>query len=680
MAADYNFGKFDPLTLITKGIPSMRNLFLCTIFAAVGFTQSNGQNLIPPTRLGFSLGAGFSSGSSSQVVWQPIAPDTLGLRSFSSDQSQKFTEGSTELGLTAGLYVGFALSNAIHLSGRIGYNGLVSHNENTQRRSDTTVLNSVHSTVPTFEITPALEFYDLIPGINIHPILGLELGLPLGESQSQKAVVTTGTQPQGEVQLTRSATIPNTTLRAAILLGVGYTFQLSTSVYLAPEVSYRIPVTDVSTNASYSPWSVSQLRVGFNMFFDISSSDTPRPTRTGSTGIVATMDRVVALDNAGREAPVSQINVEDMRYTEMFPLVPYVFYSEQQASPDPSMQRLQSDRTGGDFDVNLLPLDAVEINRNLLNVIGSRMRAIPHANLTITGTHDGKGETRTSGLSKQRAEGAKQYLVQNAGVDASRISVDGRGLPARPSSLTDPEAVSENRRVEFSSNVPDILAPIVITADNQRVAQPSAVVFYPTVTTQDSIASWTLSVSQAGRELRTLQGAGTPTSLAWQIRPNELSDAQVPVDWEFTANGLAGESSSVTGSIPVDYLSSVRKRTENLPDKSVDKYSLILFDFDKAELTADNRRVLENMVLPAIRSNSIVSIVGYTDRIGNDAHNLKLSKERATVVKAFLTQRAADASYTAVGVGEQMPIFAQEQAVGRHLSRTVQVVIETPRR
>jgi outer membrane protein OmpA-like peptidoglycan-associated protein len=664
---------------------SLARLALTIALASALSTSAFAQALIPPTRLGFSLGAGLNMGSSSQTVWRPevrdriTGPDSSLLSTFAAQTSQLFTEGASEIGLTAGVYVGFPLTKTIHLSGRIGYNGLNAHADATQSRNDTTVVSSIHSSVPTIEITPALEFYDLIPGLDIHPIIGLELGLPIAESQSQKATATVG-QSVNETQFTRDATIPNTTLRAAILLGVGYTFQLSNSMFLQPELSYRLPLTNVSTAAEYSPWTIPQLRFGVNVFFDISSKNETRPQRTGSTGITASMDRIVALDNSGREAPVPQINVEDVTYTEMFPLVPYVFHGENQTSPDATLQRLQTDRTSGEFNIDRMPLDAIEINRNLLNVIGSRMRTFNQASLTITGTHDGKGEARTANLSKQRAENAKQYLVSNFGIDAGRIATEARGLPARPSSATDPEGVAENRRVEFSSNVPDVLAPIVVTADNQRVAQPSAVVFYPTVVTQDSIASWVLSVTQAGRPLRTINGDGVPKSLTWSIRPNELSDAQVPVDWEFTANGLAGESSTVNGSIPVDYLSSVRRRTQNLPDKTVDKYSLILFDFDKAEMTADNRRILEQMVLPAIKSNSKVSIIGYTDRIGSDDHNLKLSRERAAVVKAFLSQQAKDAQYTATGVGEQMPIFAQEQAIGRHLSRTVQVVIETPRR
>ena len=185
---------------------------------------------------------------------------------------------------------------------------------------------------------------------------------------------------------------------------------------------------------------------------------------------------------------------------------------------------------------------------------------------------------------------------------------------------------------------------------------------------------------QAGRPLREINGIGHPARVSWPIRPNELSTAQVPVDYEMVFRSVKGDSAVATGSIPVDYVSSMRKKTENLPDRTIDKYSLILFDFDKATLTEDNSRILEQMVLPNITSTSKVTIIGYTDRIGNDAYNEKLSRERAETVKVFLQARASDATYSINGVGEATEIFPNDIAIGRQLSRTVQVIVETPRR
>jgi outer membrane protein OmpA-like peptidoglycan-associated protein len=364
----------------------------------------------------------------------------------------------------------------------------------------------------------------------------------------------------------------------------------------------------------------------------------------------------------------------------MFPLVPYVFMPLKGSTPDTADQRLGIMPEKGDFLPEGLPLDAIEVNRNLLNIIGARLKKYPHATLTINGTVDAVAEGKSADLAVARAEWAKSYLVEAFGIGADRILAKGGGAPTKASATTDPDGAAENRRIEFTSNVPDVLRPLVITADNQRMASPDMIMFHTTVDADDSIATWSFRISQAGRPLRDMSGIGSPGPLSWSIRPNELSTVQVPIDWEFYAMDLTGDTALITGSIPVEYASSVQKRTERLPDKTIDKYSLILFDFNKAELTSDNARILEQMVLPSIRSNSKVAIVGYTDRIGNDAYNQKLSMERAATVKAFLSSRAGDAKYTSYGVGESSEIFTNALPVGRQLSRTVQVVVETPRR
>jgi outer membrane protein OmpA-like peptidoglycan-associated protein len=86
------------------------------------------------------------------------------------------------------------------------------------------------------------------------------------------------------------------------------------------------------------------------------------------------------------------------------------------------------------------------------------------------------------------------------------------------------------------------------------------------------------------------------------------------------------------------------------------------------------------MVLPNIRSVSKVNIIGYSDRIGNDEYNLKLSRERAEAVRTFLQTRAKEATYSVNGVGEATEVFPNSIPLGRQLSRTVQVIVETPRR
>ena len=83
-----------------------------------------------------------------------------------------------------------------------------------------------------------------------------------------------------------------------------------------------------------------------------------------------------------------------------------------------------------------------------------------------------------------------------------------------------------------------------------------------------------------------------------------------------------------------------------------------LFGFDSAELRMPQRKLDE--IADALNRNAQVSnvtVTGYTDRLGSDAYNLKLSQRRADSVKAYLTSKGVAASrLTSVGKGESNPV------------------------
>ena len=83
--------------------------------------------------------------------------------------------------------------------------------------------------------------------------------------------------------------------------------------------------------------------------------------------------------------------------------------------------------------------------------------------------------------------------------------------------------------------------------------------------------------------------------------------------------------------------------------------------------------------MPEIKFNSTVKIFGYTVRFGDKNYNKSLAERRAKEVKKFLLSKGVKDNQTElIPIGEDILIFDNNSPIGRHLSRTVQVLIITP--
>lgn len=662
-----------------------------TVLGAVA--PAYAQQTKPTTMFGVYLGPGFQFHTPDFRIPSSGGSDLAPLGAINS--------GNTSVGLHAGLLLEHRLNNWLGLGIRAGYNGFgegeLTGNDTSRTieiypRDGSNIVDSAKitervltSSLSYIEIAPYAMFHDVFVD-NLYVTLGPGIGIPAGTptyGHKIRLIDPSPTEyffnnqsaelPAGEPTQTD---IPDAALRLAADLGIGYNFQLSKSIWLAPEVKFSYPLTQVSSSAAFDSWTVPQLRASLALRFDISGSDEEKkPEVSTSSDLNVSMPDVVYYDETGNANTLRVLKVEDLQYSEMYPLVPYVFFEK--GTADMKSQATVA-RESGEFTIENLPQDALEINRNTLNIVGARMKTYPQASLTITGTNSGKDKSENRQVSQQRAEAVKNYLVGSAGVDASRITTEARELPEKASNNTIADGMEENRRVELRSNTPEVLDPIIIQKDKQRITTPSMVEFRPKVTSSAPITEWKLSISQAGKMLREFGRNSEVAPQRWIIRPNELSASQLPIEYTFSATDQTGATKEVSGTIPVDYISSTRKSVEQLPDRTVEKFSLILFDFDKSDITGENSRILDKVVVPAIKFNSVVKIYGYTDRTGEPDYNKKLSMQRSAAVRSYLEGKVKAARYETAGVGEDLLLFENDQPTGRQLSRTVQIFIETP--
>jgi OOP family OmpA-OmpF porin len=97
------------------------------------------------------------------------------------------------------------------------------------------------------------------------------------------------------------------------------------------------------------------------------------------------------------------------------------------------------------------------------------------------------------------------------------------------------------------------------------------------------------------------------------------------------------------------------------------------FAFDKSDLLPESYPVLDKSVkLLNDKPEINVEIEGYTDYIGTDAYNQKLSVERAQTVRAYLIFKGiSETRLTTVGYGKGNPIANNESEEGRALNRRI---------
>lgn len=98
------------------------------------------------------------------------------------------------------------------------------------------------------------------------------------------------------------------------------------------------------------------------------------------------------------------------------------------------------------------------------------------------------------------------------------------------------------------------------------------------------------------------------------------------------------------------------------------------FNFDSAELTSTAKGNLDKISKVLINNpKTVITIYGYTDSVGKDEYNMKLSRSRANAVKSYLGSKGIGVKrITAQGMGEADPIASNDTKEGQSKNRRVE--------
>ena len=120
--------------------------------------------------------------------------------------------------------------------------------------------------------------------------------------------------------------------------------------------------------------------------------------------------------------------------------------------------------------------------------------------------------------------------------------------------------------------------------------------------------------------------------------------------------------------------------TKSTARGTVTSLSGVLFDTGKATLKPEAKLTLAKLAgVMLVFSKTGMQIEGYTDNVGSDATNLKLSEARAKAVRDFFeSQGIASNRLTYVGKGPADPVAPNDTPDGRAKNRRVEIVSSEP--
>jgi len=458
-----------------------------------------------------------------------------------------------------------------------------------------------------------------------------------------------------------------------------------------PELRLGVPLVD---NTIDVPWSEVEFEARLGLSFDLASralltdttSDSIAPLTT-SPGLRAFI-AAYGIDERGERYDDPVIEIEETPWSESVPLIPYIFFDSVDSELPSRYARFETLEESVTFSVDsLLAVTPVDIHWQMLNVVGQRLRERPTATVTVVGTVSGDESIEGGAtLGRRRAQSVARYLVDVWQIAPERVATAFTATSPFASPEDSAEGRAENRRAEIRFSEPSVGAPVVIRR-TATVASPPSVEFAPRIVADTTVAEWYVSIVQGPRELLRFQGDAS-TATMQQQKQWSLADLRVqrdlsPIRYRLTVRDVAGQRAVAEGAFRVVERPRRRQVDSAGVGFAVVEHSLVGFGYNSSDLLSEHlTRISE--IAATLPPDAQVTVVGYTDRVGDPDRNQVLSIERANRVAEELRRSRARRGkpplppIATTGVGSQRELFDNRIPEGRLLSRMVRVTIVVP--
>ncbi len=532
-------------------------------------------------------------------------------------------------------------------------------------------------------IEPSLRFSPILTKLNFYFYAGPRLAFNLDKSFSFQQGINPATPEQTPGSAVKGDFDNIEKMRASLQIGAGYDIPISsqltkTQLVFSPFIAYH-PSFGQPPRSTES-WGLSTLRVGAALKF-------------GQGRKLETFPEVISPEPNVRFYVSAPANIPAERVVrEIFPLRNYVFF-DLGSTEIPERYVLLQREQARDFREDQLELFPPKyaasrsqrqmlVYYNVLNILGERLSKSPSTTIRMVGSSAaGFDDGMAMATSVQR------YLVNSFGIDASRITTIGRDKPEIPSEQ--PGATQElellrqgDRRVSIESNSLDLLSELQHGPDAQlrpveftatQTAPPDSYVSFVNEGASAAFLSWSMEIKD---DMGKVQTFGPYTQDRVAIPSKSILGSRPEGYYDITMKGISDQG------YVVEKDATVRMVLWTPPKTHEGMRFSVLFEFNESKSIAANEKYLSEVVAPKIPQFGTVIIHGYTDIIGDEASNQKLSLARADDVlgilrKSLATAGRTDVSFEVYGFGEDQMLspFDNVYPEERFYNRTVVIDI-----
>ena len=377
------------------------------------------------------------------------------------------------------------------------------------------------------------------------------------------------------------------------------------------------------------------------------------------------------------------LTVEELTTIDTSPMLNYVFFDTGK-SDLPEAYHLFTNQadTKAFSEMNLR--GTKEKYYNTLNIIGKRLVEFPEAQVRIVGCNSNFGEEAgRKDLSRSRAEEVRAYFKYVWGIESSRMKVEARNLPAAATTNRSLEGRLENQRVEIYSDLPAILDPIKSTYV-EEMSETEEFRIFPKIESGYGIGQWKIELKGDGVLIGSVEGEGDLKPV-YTVDIDDIglekvrSFKEITVGIEVTDKEGQVYKDETVATCSVKFVKKEERVAQKMGYKVLEKYALILFDFNSSVVKERNKAIVDRIV-ERMRAfpTAEVKVVGHTDNLGEVDYNLWLSERRAKAVyeQVLAGGMMAGEKITYAGAGPHDPLYDNSLPEGRSLNRTVTVHLE----